>query len=252
LKPTDCSYCPAPTDSAEHTILAALGGLRKDRGILCGECNLNFGNTIDSALAEDMRGLNAIVGVQNGRTREPIATTVEYPATGRTFVLSEGGRLTHPDAVVISEGTRDGIRNLYAVTSSQKQADDFVHRIRREGKPVTVTRERVPLLFATTPVVLWNFGRTDTFRAVARLVLNLLASNYPEIARQPWLLPLKNFIKSGGDSAPWVSYDYETPAEPALPEDSFQFQHRFVLGFDAKTRAVHARVSLLGVLERRT
>lgn len=194
-------------------------------------------------------GLNAIVGVQNGRTREPIATIVDYAATGRTYVLSEGGRLAHPDTVVISEGTKDGIRNSYAVASSQKQADDFVHRIRSEGKPVTVTRERVPLLFASAPVVLWNFGRTDTFRAVARLVLNLLASHYPEVARQPWLLPLKNFIKSGGDSTPWVSYDYEAPAEPALPEDTFPFQHRFVLGFDARTGSVHARVSLLGVLE---
>jgi len=246
-KPTDCIYCGAPAGSAEHTILAALGGLRKDRGILCGPCNNGFGETIDSALAEDMKPINAILGVMNGRTREPIAAPVEDTATGRIYVLTSGRRLDHPDAVVVSESTRAGVRSMNAVASTQKQADDFIHRLRQEGKPVQVTaRETVPLLFASTPTVPWNFGSTDTFRCIARLVVNILASYRPLLAREGWLAPVKDFIRSGGDDTPWVSYAY---AERSETPERFDFAHRFVLMFDADSGEVRAHVSLLGIVE---
>lgn len=246
-KPTDCIYCGAPAGSAEHTVLAALGGLRTDRGILCGTCNRGFGETIDRVLAEDMKPINAIVGVMNGRTRDPIATIAKDAATGRSFVLTNGRRLEHPDAVVVSDSTRDGVRSIWAVASSQKQADDLVHRLKQEGKGTTVTsREVIPHLFASTPTVQWNFGGTDTFRCVARLVVNILASFRPGLARGEWLVPLKRFIREGGDHEPWVNYAYGlSPAPPFR----FDFAHRFSITFDAVLGDVRAHVSLLGVME---
>ena len=247
VKPTDCIYCGAPARSSEHTVLAALGGLRTDRGILCRLCNNGFGETIDAALATDMKPINALVGVMNGRTREPITTIVEDAATGRAFVLTNGRRLEHPDAVVVSDSTRDGIRNIQALASNQKQADDLIHRLRQEGKQTTVTsREVIPHLFASTPTVQWNFGGTDTFRCVARLVVNILAIFRPVLARGDWLVPLKRFIREGGDHEPWVNYAYGLSPDPPF---KFDFAHRFSITFDAASGDVRAHVSLLGVME---
>ncbi|MEO7037369.1 MAG: HNH endonuclease [Polyangiaceae bacterium] len=46
----DCIYCGSPNGSGEHTVQAALGGVRTNKGILCGRCNEDF-STIDAALA---------------------------------------------------------------------------------------------------------------------------------------------------------------------------------------------------------
>lgn len=243
---TDCIYCGDPAGSAEHTILAALGGLRTDRGILCGSCNNGFGATIDAALARDMNPINAVIGVVNGRTREPISTLIDDAATGRTFVLSSGSKLEHPEAVVISDAMRDGVRSLYAVASTQKQADDFVRRLKEEGKPIKVTREKVPHLFASTPTVNWTFGGPDGFRAIARLVLNLVASFRPSIARGKGLIAFKDFIRSGGPHERWIRYAY---AEPISVAWQFDFSHRFILMFDAARGEVRAHVSLLDIIE---
>lgn len=200
-KPVDCIYCGAATESAEHLVLAALGGLRRDRGILCDDCNQRFGGTVDRALAEDMAPINAIIGVSNGRTRKPIATTFEVGTTGLKYVISEGHRISHPRAVEFSERTENGCRTVHVVASTRKQADDFIANLRKSGSPFTVVaREDVPLFFPNAPSVAWNFGGNDTFRAVARIVVNLFATRYPSLVRQPWCAPLKEFIQHGGDS----------------------------------------------------
>jgi hypothetical protein len=245
----DCIFCGGDNGSAEHTVLAALGGLRTDRGILCVECNNGF-SSLDASLADDMRSLNAAVGVQNGRTKNPVAVSVEDVGTGRTYVLSEGRQLRHPDPVVLDDRTVDGVRNLYAVASTQHQADEFLRQLRAEGKPVKVNlRERVPLLFASPPTMVWNFGGPHTLRAVARIALSVLAHHFPSRAREPWLAAFKQFIRQGGPTERWVRYEYTDEHDPRLPDGSFPFQHRFLLGFDATSQLAYARVSLLGVAE---
>ena len=246
-KPSDCIYCASAVGSAEHTILAALGGLRTDRGILCTPCNNRFGAVIDKALAEDMKPINAVLGVMNGRTRAPIAATVEDAATGRNYVITAGRRIEHPEVVVVSESMQAGIRQLNAVASTQKQVDDLLHRLRQDAGPVTVMgRETVPLLFASPPTAMWSFGGTDTFRAIARLAVNILATFRPALARGSWLVPLKNYMCKGGDDGPWVSYAYSDASE--IP-GRFDFAHRFVLVLDAESGEVRAHVSLLGIIE---
>lgn len=246
-KASDCIYCGDPAGSAEHVILAAIGGFRTDRGILCGPCNNAFGADIDAALVRDLAPLNAVIGVMNGRSREPIAATAEQDATEMSFVLTNSRRLDHPDAVAISDTTQDGIRSVYAIGSSQKQLDDFVHRMKGEGKPVKVVRrERPPRLFTTTPTVYWEFGGSKPLRAIARLVLNLVASFRPSVARDPGVAAVKDFIKTGGAPEPWVNYAYA----PSSDEQSkFEFSHRFVLMFDAERQQVRAHVSLADVIE---
>lgn len=246
MKATCCIFCNDPAGSAEHTILAALGGLRTHRGILCERCNNDFGATVDAALVREMNPINAIVGVMNGRTREPIATVVEETATGRSFVLTNGRTLAHPEATVVADTTQDGVRSILAVASTQKQADDFVRQLKNEDKPVKVQREVVPHLFVTTPTVLWNFGDPEAHRGLVRLVLNIVATFRPEVARDNGLAECKEFIRNGGPHEPWVNYAYlEQVAEVAR----FDFSHRFTVMFDADRQEVRAQVSLLDIIE---
>jgi hypothetical protein len=239
---TDCIYCGSPAGSSEHTILAALGGLRKNRGILCGPCNNGFGKTIDGALAHDMGPLNALVGVSNGRTREPILTPVKDVATGRILHLTSGRKLSHSNVAIVSESEEAGVRNIWAVASNQRQVDDFIHNLRQQGKSVKETRrEKVPYLFASTPILRWNFGSPDSFRCIARLVVNIIATCHPSLSRESWLTPLKTFISSGGVSDPWVYYSYQGAS---TPPSSFDFGHCFTLIFDAASGEAYAHVSL--------
>jgi hypothetical protein len=246
----ECIFCCSPCGSAEHIVQACLGGLRTDRGILCGTCNVGF-SSLDAALGTDVRALNALLGVDHGRTGEPIETVVTHDDTGRTFVL-RGRRLQHPEVLLLQDETADGVQRLHALASTQKQADDFVHELKQkaaaDGKPVTISkRERVPHLFASPASVAWGFGGEPTFRAIAKVALNILAHMEPAIARERWLTPIKHFVLHGGAPEPWVCFDYEA-IEDRLPEPTFLFQHRFVIVFDA-LGSVDAHVSLFGVVE---
>ncbi|MEO7037370.1 MAG: hypothetical protein ABI548_25670 [Polyangiaceae bacterium] len=189
-----------------------------------------------------------MVGVQNGRTRDAVETTIK-DSIGRTFVLSSASQLKHPEPLVLHDSTDGTTRSLYAVASTQQQADEFVRDLRAEGKPVSVKREMVPLLFADIPMAEWGFGGTDTFRGVAKSVVNLLAQRYPERAREPWLAAVKQFIRYGGPFEGLVDYEYSAGATELT--DSFDFQHRFILTFDAASGRVYAKVSLLGVVDLR-
>jgi hypothetical protein len=229
-------------------VLASLGGLRTDRGILCEPCNNGF-STIDAALADSMGPLGAMIGVHHGRTKAAIATPLEDPETGRTYVLTGGREIGHPEPVILEDQTVDGVRNLYAVASTQQQAEEFVRQLKAEGKRPEVRFERVPLLFATTPTAPWMFGGPQTYRAIAKAALNVLAHLRPARAREPWLFPLKRFVLDGGDSGPWVAYDFGVEPDSRLPRPSFRFQHRILVGFDAQAGLAYARVSLLGVVE---
>jgi hypothetical protein len=244
----DCIYCGAPNGSGEHLVQAALAGLRTDNRILCGSCNSKF-SPIDEKLADDLRPLNALIGAQHGRTKDHFETPVEDPVTGLNFVLSKGKRLLQEEAFVLQDETSDGVRKLYATASTQHQADEFVGMLKAQGKKLDVTRETVPQLFAHTPVAMWGFGGPDTFRAIAKSVVNLLAHQYPIRAREVWLEPLKRFIREGGDSDRWVHYAFSDERDSREPPDSFVFQHRFLIGFDALSGVVYAKVSFLGVVE---
>lgn len=245
---SDCIYCGSRTGSAEHIVPACLGGLRTDRGILCSDCNSRF-STIDASLGRDMRVLNALIGALHGRGREPIEAQIEDAATRRKLILSGGRQLRHAAAVVVDENNVDGLRTLSVVASTQAQVDDFLRRLKTEGKFRVIERSDAPALFATTPRAEWGFGGVDTFRCVAKIVLNVLAHLRPALARGEWLRAVKNFVVHGGDSDEWVRYCYPAEPEAWLPVDSFPFQHRFALVLDPGSRLAFARVSLLGVAE---
>jgi len=246
--PEDCIFCGEPAGSAEHLTLAALGGLRTDKGILCGGCNQKF-SSLDLALAKDMRPLNAAIGVRHGRTREPMSTTVVDAGTGRKFILTNGGHLEHDEPLVLKDETVDGVRTVYAVTSTQHQADEFVRQMKASGKATTVTsRERVPLALrdAADPLVgLRRTGHAESGREGRAQPLRAPLSNdgARAVART-----LKRYIQEGSPTDSYVTLDYAAPSPP-LPADTFRFQHRFVLALDAATGLVYARASLLGVAE---
>jgi hypothetical protein len=246
--PFDCIYCGEPAASFEHIFPAAVGGRDERQGIICGHCNSIFGRTTDVALSEDMKPINAILGVREGRSGQPITTVANDPSTGRTYVLSESRKLQHPEPLVLSATTNaDGGKTFDTLASTQKQSDDFIHSLRMEGKALSKARREVaPLLFAREPFVSWSFGGTETFRAVARLVLNVLAVHSPLVARGNWLSELKRFVRAGGSADPWVYFSYlaDSPAGRV-----FEPRHRVVIFFDSLRGAVTAHVSLFGLIQ---
>jgi hypothetical protein len=246
-----CIYCTNPVGSREHVVLSAIGGLREDRGILCGKCNSELGYSVDEALARDLATLCAQAGVLRGRDKTAIEVTVTEPSSGRDYTLSEGGRLQHPEVHVIRDQTSDAIRSVDFVASTVQQRDEFIRKLKAEGKPYKVNKvpNEIPLLVIAPPVMQTKFGDTDTLRGVAKAALNVLAHLQPSRAREPWLDGIKRFIVEGGPSEPWVWFDYLEPPEPRIPSESFALQHRFLIGADATSGRVYARVSFFGVYE---
>jgi len=243
----DCIYCGEPSGSGEHTVAASVGGLRTDKGIQCGTCNRGF-SPIDESLSSDLRLLNAQIGVQNSRTKKLVEAIVTEPQTGRTYILSDGGELRHPEAVVLRDVTVGDVRTVEAVASNQKQADDFVHRMKLQGKPTKTYRTRAPHLLVEQPQAFAGFSGPPSFRAVAKTVLNLLAQWRPAAARHCGLKPLKDFVRFGTDNA-FAHFEYDADPDKRLPPDSFDFQHRFLIAFDARKKVAYAKVSLFGVYE---
>lgn len=88
-----CLFCDNTLTSEtkpEHILLNALGGRMESRCLICSECNVRFGSTIDSALADQVRDLRNMLQFDSGRRQPP--PTVYQKTTAGTVVFDPKDR----------------------------------------------------------------------------------------------------------------------------------------------------------------
>ena len=64
-----CIFCEAelfPATKPEHILLAALGGKKTSRRIVCSECNNDLGSVVDKELTDQVAFVRSLLRLQSG------------------------------------------------------------------------------------------------------------------------------------------------------------------------------------------
>lgn len=237
-----CVFCGGPTGSREHTLPASLGGRRVNKGILCDQCNSGFSD-LDNELAQQLEILNGLLGVRPDRWDGAKPARAAEPVSGNPIHI-KGSRVEFGGPVIKKDETKDGRRVIEAHFGSEEQAREFLANLKKEGGSVVIQRGEPGIRFFTNPVHLkWTFGGEKGFREVGRICLNFLAHHFPLVARDPGLLPFKEYVL-GKRPGEFVWYDTKGIA-PDHPRP-FVFGHRILVAVDAASSSAWARISFFG------
>ncbi len=239
-----CLFCENAADSAEHTMPAVLGGLRKHNGLLCTPHNNGF-STLDSAVAKNLGFFNALLSVRNSRSRASPRVRVRT-LDGSEFVIADG-RTSVDGMRVFEDSVQDGYRRMRVAFGNEAQATNFKNKLIAEGKPVTFERFTVRPI---TPGQHWfdfSFGGDATLRGVARIALNFFADAFPVLARHDAMGSLKRWILDGGD-ADFVRFDFGGTSATG-GQNAFPFGHRVIVGCGGAAGETFARVCFFDTIE---
>ncbi len=241
-----CIMCGGRAGSGEHVFPAALGGRRINRGIYCGDHNLGF-SPLAAVLAEQLRLINAGLGVRPDRSDTAVQYEIVDPATGQAHLLSaNSAELARPHVV---EDVVKGVgRQLQVRVSDDSQLQQWIADQRAAGLQVHVTRGEPgeSLSLRSHPVEL-KLGGPDGMRAVGYIAMTFLAQYFPAVARDPGLDSFKQFVL-GAQVDQRVWWDFAESSQDN-PPNSFRFGHRILVGVSAGRQEAYARVSLFSTLD---
>ena len=199
-----CIYCSAelgPGTRAAHIIPSALGGRKKSKDFCCTACN-NAISPLERSLCEALRPLAARIGVRGDRGRSPSAKVLDArqgplevwgmqakPVTRPPMPIAVAGNF-----VVLSGGAPD----------QAGMARQLAHVLRRAGKtPADFAKGDVKLIagkhlgFLGGAEFSVTLGHPEHLRAVAKMVVELLAVHSPDLARRPELQRARDFVLNG-------------------------------------------------------
>jgi hypothetical protein len=235
-----------------------LGGLRTDTRILCDICQSFFSNDLDGVLPPELRHFNTLRSVVSRHRGVVHPAPISDQRTGHQFLLDERQAIKSAepavtavtvDALGLQEREYKAIGDPKALAAFDEEA--FLQRLNAtEGKKFKVV-DRLPgreVLIARPLHADTSFGGDKTFRAVARIALNHLAAEEPDLARSVGLEPLKRWVRTGNPEGDFVGFA-EPLADDLLLPNPFEFGHRVALGFCAPTHTITARIVLFGVHE---
>ena len=234
----DCIFCGAPARSKEHFYPAALGGTRARSGTLCHPCNQKF-SRLDSSLVKQIGFFAALLGVPD-RSRSPRRGHAYDPRLRRHYQFQFDGQFeSEAVEVQVKKGPEGGA--IIKALGSAKHLAEFQAKTRKhfgDTQPEHDTEEFVPI--ETRNRIRY---RSRLFRrASARILLNFLADQEPELARSPTLRPLKTFITTGRQTGPtrlvWEDFGPDVTGVRTMTE----FQHRILLQLPADDGRSYGRI----------
>lgn len=244
-----CIICSGPAGSHEHIFPAVLGGRRTNKGIYCCEHNQHFG-PLAKILSDQMRAINALLGVQPDHADGPTRLIVKNPVDGHDYAVT-GQKIENVQPHILDDvSLPDGSHQVKAVFSSEQQAQNWLAAQRASGAQVRVTGPRTEgfTVFAEPYSVHLVLGGPDGLRAIAYVALTFLAHNFPDIARQDGLRAFKEYVLGTPSEPPPIWWDFGPPSGD-LPAQQFRFGHRVVIGLSVSRQEAYARVSFFSTLD---
>lgn len=248
-RPKDCIYCQNPAGSREHVFPAALGGRRKNKGILCTPCNGGFSG-LDANLAAQLQHLRGLLGVRPDHKTAPVPAAMEHE--GGTILIDGLGQPSYGEPRTLAdEPLENGNRRVLTAFANERQMAEWRAEQRRKGFTVKDLGSKRVGRFMTEPVkVEWRFGGEETFREAARIAINFLAHRFPAEARDPRLRPLKGYIQgtrvlAPGDARPvWHHRD-----QVAVPASNVELGHQVFIRLDRELGTGYAVVRFFEAVE---
>lgn len=245
----NCIYCPNPTGSREHIFPAALGGRRKNKGILCKRCNGGFSD-LDRKLAAQLQHLRGLLGVRPDH--KDCAVPAEVPHEGGTLLIDALGAPSYKEPRTLAdEPLENGNRRVLTAFANERQVAEWRAEQRKKG--LTIKDESMKRVgrFMTEPIAVeWGFGGEETFREAARIALNFLAHKFPAEARDARLRPLKDYIQGTrvlqpGDVRPvWHHRD-----QVGVPASNVELGHQVFIRLDRELGTGYAVLRFFEAVE---
>lgn len=253
-----CIYCGASLEipSKEHVLLNALGGRKTTRTICCRTCNNTFGSAIDRELALQLQFMNNQLGAKTGDGKQTSTIRNVKLEEGLTIHLAPELRPELAKGEIQEEKNEYG--ELIGSKIIAKSMEDAKHLIEAAQKKYNLTDEQVQSFtveeryeYVQIPEDFhFSIGGKDHFRALAKMLLNLLCSKTdPNRLRTEAFREIREMI-SGTDhelNSNWVRhcYNLEFPNTESIGE----FQHRLFVFTTQATKLAYGLIELFGCLK---
>lgn len=178
-------HCGQSTGSNEHVFPAALGGRRTDSRLICDDCQ-GWTSELDEVLPEQLRYLNLHLGVVGDHRTRPARISIPDGDSGRQFILDEKMNIEARGASLIAERTDETGQTVRRYNFLSKAEERRVlNELRAQGLEVQVLNREVTPILRTRPLTSHlNFGGAQGMRATARIALNFLAIQEPQLGRR--------------------------------------------------------------------
>lgn len=244
-----CIICSDPAGSHEHIFPAVLGGRRTNKGIYCSPHNQQFG-PLAKILSDQMRAINALLGVRPDHVDGPTRLIVKNPVDGCEYAVTTQEITNVQPHILEDVSLPDGRRQVKAAFSSEQQLQNWLAAQRVSGNQVHVVGPRTEgfTVFTEPYPVRLALGGPDGLRAVAYVALTFLAHHFPDIARQSCLRTFKDYVLGATEAQQPVWWDFDPPSVD-LPAQQFRFGHRVVIGLSESRQEAYARVSFFSTLD---
>ena len=200
---------------------------------------------MDRLLSDQLTVLNALIGIRGDWDKQARVAVVTDAGSGERFSLGAQGKFDYADPRVLKEDLGDnGEERMTLRFASERQVQVYLSKMRASGKTVRITSREEGKAYRPQPISLgWTLGGQEALREIGRVALNLLADQYPILARVPDLRPFKDWVqgKGGGD---FVSNYF------GLKESSgFEFGHLISLYLDPDSGRVAGIVSFFDSID---
>lgn len=218
-----CIFGCERAGSGEHVFPATLGGRRVNKGILCDNHN-NALASLAGVLSEQLRVLNAQIGVRPDHNKTTPHASVVTDSDGCEYVLSINGFRVKGTRLVSEEPLADGRASVTMEFGTQEEADRWIkaqeeagHKVepisRAEGTRLSHGRFRAQI----------KLGGAEGLRAVGYVALTFLAHRFPDLARSAALEPFRQFVLVEGHTNDFVWW-LDPPSASA--NDPYPFGHK--------------------------
>lgn len=183
---------------------------------------------MDRLLSDQLSLFNGLIGIRGDWDKQARVAVVTDSGTGERFSLSAQGKVDYAEPRVLEQESGDsGEERLTLRFGSERQVQEYLAKMRADGKNVRITSREEGKAYRPKPISLgWTLGGQEALREIGRVALNFLADQYPNLAREPDLRPFKDWVQGkGGDD--YVSF-YFGPKESS----GFEFGHLISLYLD--------------------
>jgi len=240
-----CIICGGPTGSREHIFPAALGGRRTNKGIYCADHNNKYAD-LAGIISGQLALFNARIGVVGDHASETTPVTMTDVASGRQIELTNSQVRFKGPKIISQEVLGDTIVAEMSFNSA-KEAEEWMIEQKAKGFDVQPAAQGQNMRYqvGTAHARIKLGGDEEGLRAIGYIAQTFLAHSFPDIARAPELQGIKDYtLKNIGSGFVW--WDFDPPDD--LPANKFQFGHRVIVGLNADSGTIYARISFFSIL----
>lgn len=172
---TNCYICGRALDdenqTKEHIFPNAIGGHLMSKELICKKCNSDFGDNIDTSLAEQFNMISALLNIKRDRgTPQPFKAIDSQNGTG--YIVKPGGEILLQKPDIKQDGNHYTIK-----VNDKKQAHQVLNGLKRKYPEIDVDAIlqdcHLGKEYMDNPLTIhFTLGGEDTFRSLCKTAIN--------------------------------------------------------------------------------